>query len=61
MLGEWTECVNEVLVYCIAASVTEAIVGFFARFDECFFQYCDKELCKINTFFSGIKHACLLV
>jgi len=40
---------------CVAASDSEAIVAFFARFDECFFQYCDKELCKINTFFSGVK------
>lgn len=27
------------------------IQRFFARFDENFFQYCDKELAKINTFF----------
>jgi len=42
------------LCYFIAASDDEAITAFFARFDECFFQHCDKELCKINTFFSGI-------
>jgi len=36
-----------------AASDTDAILAFFARFDESFFHYCDKELCKINTFFSG--------
>lgn len=29
------------------------IQRYFARFDERFFQYCDKELAKINTFFSG--------
>ncbi|CAH1786705.1 unnamed protein product [Owenia fusiformis] len=27
------------------------IQRFFARFDETFFQFCDKELAKINTFF----------
>ncbi|KAH3708750.1 hypothetical protein DPMN_068209, partial [Dreissena polymorpha] len=27
------------------------IQRYFARFDENFFQYCDKELAKINTFF----------
>lgn len=25
----------------------------FATFDEVFFHYCDKELKKINTFYSG--------
>lgn len=28
------------------------IERYFARFDERFFQFCDKELTKINTFFS---------
>ena len=31
----------------------ETIHRYFARFDEMFFQYCDKELLTINTFFSG--------
>lgn len=30
----------------------EILQHHFARFDESFFQYCDKELLKINTFFS---------
>jgi len=30
----------------------EIIQRYFARFDESFFQFCDKELLKINTFFS---------
>ncbi|KAI0231237.1 Xenotropic and polytropic retrovirus receptor 1 [Lamellibrachia satsuma] len=30
----------------------ETIHRYFARFDEMFFQYCDKELLTINTFFS---------
>ena len=29
------------------------IQRFFARFDEKFFQFCEKELTKINTFFLG--------
>jgi hypothetical protein len=29
------------------------IQRYFARFDENFFQFCDKELAKINTFFYG--------
>lgn len=35
--------------------VTEAevITRYYARFDEQFFRVCDKELAKINTFFSG--------
>ena len=31
----------------------EVIQRYFARFDESFFQFCDMELLKINTFFSG--------
>ncbi len=31
----------------------EQIQRYFARFDETFFVFCDKELLKINTFFSG--------
>ena len=31
----------------------EVITRYNARFDEQFFQVCDKELAKINTFFSG--------
>ncbi|KAK7448389.1 hypothetical protein BaRGS_00040117, partial [Batillaria attramentaria] len=36
-----------------SAEVTDqsTIQRFFARFDEKFFQFCDKELAKINTFF----------
>ncbi|KAK2159064.1 hypothetical protein LSH36_159g04020 [Paralvinella palmiformis] len=30
----------------------EAIERYFTRFDESFFQYCEKELLKINMFFS---------
>ncbi|XP_071444301.1 solute carrier family 53 member 1-like [Hetaerina americana] len=30
----------------------EVLTRYFAKFDEHFFHYCDKELAKINTFFS---------
>lgn len=31
----------------------EVLRAYFSQFDEKFFHYCDKELTKINTFFSG--------
>lgn len=31
----------------------EILTRYFATFDEQFFHYCDKELAKINTFYSG--------
>lgn len=31
----------------------EVLQRYFAKFDEQFFHYCDKELAKINTFYSG--------
>lgn len=39
-----------------SSEVTEAdvITRYYARFDEQFFRVCDKELAKINTFFSGL-------
>ena len=30
----------------------EVLQRYFARFDESFFTYCDKELAKINTFYA---------
>jgi len=45
----------QLLQMCVSASDPEAVAAFFARFDEFFFRYCDKELCKINTFFSGVR------
>lgn len=35
----------------------EFLTRYFATFDEEFFHYCDKELTKINTFYSGKKEA----
>lgn len=32
----------------------EILSRYFAKFDEQFFSYCDKELAKINTFYSGM-------
>lgn len=29
------------------------LARYFSTFDEQFFHYCDKELAKINTFYSG--------
>lgn len=31
----------------------EVLSRHFANFDETFFHYCDQELKKINTFYSG--------
>lgn len=31
----------------------EVLTRYFAKFDEQFFHYADRELAKINTFFSG--------
>lgn len=43
-----------------SAEVTEqeVINRYYARFDEQFFRVCDKELAKINTFFSGELSMC---
>lgn len=32
----------------------DILTRYFAKFDEQFFSYCDKELTKINTFYSGL-------
>lgn len=33
----------------------EVIARYYAKFDEQFFTYCDKELAMINTFYSGLR------
>lgn len=33
----------------------DSLSRYYAKFDEKFFSYCDKELAKINTFYSGFK------
>lgn len=35
----------------------EVLTRYFTKFDEQFFHFSDKELTKINTFFSGILYA----
>lgn len=35
----------------------EFLTRYFTTFDEEFFHYCDKELTKINTFYSGLGWA----
>lgn len=32
---------------------SEMLTRYFTKFDEKFFHYSDKELAKINTFYSG--------
>ena len=39
----------------------EVISRHFASFDEVFFTFCDRELKKINTFYSGEKYMTLLL
>lgn len=34
----------------------EHVTRHFKNFDEHFFHYCDRELKKINTFYSGIVY-----
>ena len=37
---------------CAELVEEEVLTRYFARFDESFFTYCDKELTKINTFYA---------
>ena len=37
----------------LSVATTNDIERFYAKFEEKFFQFCDKELSKVNTFFSG--------
>ena len=39
----------------------QEIMNYFQTFDERFFLYCDKELQKINTFYSGKLIPCILL
>ena len=40
------------IMHCVVTD-PELIRAYYARFDETFFRFCDSELRKINTFFSG--------
>uniref|UniRef100_A0A2S2QX19 Xenotropic and polytropic retrovirus receptor 1 n=1 Tax=Sipha flava TaxID=143950 RepID=A0A2S2QX19_9HEMI len=33
----------------------DSLSRYYAKFDEKFFSFCDKELAKINTFYSGFE------
>lgn len=39
----------------------EVLSRHFANFDETFFHYCDQELKKINTFYSGKQNFCSFI
>lgn len=39
----------------------EILTRYFTKFDEQFFSYCDTELTKINTFYSGKYHYIILI
>lgn len=44
-------------MYLISLRIDEKLLQrYFARADETFFQFCDKELVKITIFFAGKKH-----
>lgn len=45
------------LAFFLLATDQELISRYFAKVEENFFQYSDKELLKINTFFSGKRYA----
>ena len=48
-------------LFFVPVTEESVIQRFLARFDEKFFQYSDKELTKINTFFSGKWHLLFLI
>lgn len=43
-----------------AVTDEDTVKRYYAKFEERFFQTCEKELLKINTFYSGI-HSCQLL
>jgi len=47
------EIVMSILSYIVSVVSEEIIRNHFARFEESFSLYCDKQLLKINTFYSG--------
>lgn len=38
---------------CAELVDADVLARYYATFDEQFFHYCDRELTKINTFYSG--------
>lgn len=43
-----------VLLICPPVTDEDTVKRYYAKFEERFFQTCEKELLKINTFYSGI-------
>ena len=41
------------MFYSLPVASETDIERYYAKFEEKFFQFCDKELSKVNTFFSG--------
>lgn len=39
--------------YFLAVTDEDTVKRYYAKFEEKFFQTCEKELAKINTFYSG--------
>lgn len=42
-----------VFFICISVTDEDTVKRYYAKFEEQFFQTCEKELLKINTFYSG--------
>lgn len=42
--------------YVLAVTDEDTVKRYYAKFEEKFFQTCEKELAKINTFYSGNDH-----
>lgn len=45
--------INFFLYSASAVTDEDTVKRYFAKFEEKFFQTCEKELAKINTFYSG--------
>ena len=43
------------ITFVILVTDEEIISRYFAKMDETFFIYCEEQLTKINTFYSGIS------
>lgn len=46
---------SDIIYYfsCLSVTDEDTVKRYFAKFEEKFFQTCEKELAKINTFYSG--------
>lgn len=41
------------MFFLLSVTDEDTVKRYFAKFEEKFFQTCEKELAKINTFYSG--------